>query len=250
MKPIQAFKEPTPGLRTYLAEEIDETGSWAGFRNHAGGDSYSELVKALVEIQHGLCGYCEIDIRKPDRQVEHVIPQSDAERGTAQALNQGNMIACCKGGTLQTGDAARRLDPVRRNRSCGEAKGARMESEFIDPRTLPALPALTRVSFDGRMQADAIACEQSSIPIHRVEKTIEILALNAERLRRAREHRWNALTDHWTADAVAPELMEAAASFELLPNTANLLPRFFTTSRSYFGVYGEEVLSKPPRNWT
>ena len=249
MKCIQSLKDPTPGLDAYLAEEDEEVKDWDRFRNHAGGVSYSELVETLVNIQHGLCAYCEIDIEERDRQVEHVIPQSDPRNGAVHALDHANMIACCKGGTLQTDDKARRLDPVRRNRSCGEAKEALVDTDFIDPRALPALPSLIRVNFDGRMDADTAACEIGDIAVDKVEKTIEILGLNTERLRRARENRWNALSDNWATEIADPELMEAAARGEVLPDEENRLPRFFTTSRSYFGLYGEKVLSELPQDW-
>ena len=249
MKRIASLIGPTPDLATYLGEEIDEVKDWDGFRSHAAGASYLELIETLVDTQHGLCGYCEIDIQKRDRQIEHVIPQSDPLHGATHALDPGNMIACCKGGTILTCDETRRLDPVRRNRSCGEAKDDLVDADFIDPRTLPDLPSLTRVNFDGRIEADAASCQSCGIHVHKVERTIEILGLNTERLRRARENRWSALSDNWASDIDDPEIMQAAARGELLPDEGNRLPRFFTTSRSYFGIYGENVLGQPPRDW-
>ena len=250
MNCIQSLKDPTPGLGTCLAEEDEEVKDWDRIRNHAGGVSYSELGETLVNIQPGLCAYCEIDIEERDRQVEHVIPQSDPQNGATLALELANMIAGCKGGALQTDDKARRLDPVRRNRSCGEAKEALVDTDFIDPGALPALPSLTRANFDGRMDADTAACEIGGIEVDKVEKTIEILGLNTERLRRARENRWNALSENWATEIADPELMEAAARGEVLPDEENRLPRFFTTSRSYFGLYGEKVLSELPQDWS
>ena len=249
MKRVASLTGPTPGLAAYLAEAAEEGKDWAGFRSHAGGASYRELVEILVGLQHGLCGYCEIDIQERDWQVEHVIPQSEPHLGAAHALDTGNMIACCKGGTLMIDDEARRLDPVRRNLSCGQAKEDRVDADFVDPRTLPDLPSLIRVNFDGRIEADVGSCEGCGIPVGRIEKTIEILGLNAERLRRARENRWNALSDNWASEIDDPEIMQAAAQGECLPDEHNRLPRFFTTSRSYFSVYGESILSEPPRSW-
>ena len=249
MKRIRSLPDCPPGLAGYLAHEVDEVNDWDGFRSHEAGASYLALVEPLVDIQHGLCGYCEIDIEPRDRQVEHVIPQSDPLHGATHALDYGNMIACCKGGTLLSDDPGRRLDPVRRNRSCGEAKGRVADVDFIDPRTLPDLPSLTRVNFNGRMEADAASCDTCGIPVHRVERTIEILGLNNERLRRARENRWEALSEHWASEIDNSELMVAAARGELFPNIENRLARFFTTSRSYFDVYAERVLSEPPQAW-
>ena len=249
MKRIASLVDPTPGLADFLAEADVEDTNWPRFRDHAGGASYRELVEGLVDLQHGICGYCEIDIQERDRQVEHVIPQSDPLRGAAYALDSSNMIACCKGGTLITDDESRRLDPVKRNRSCGDAKEDRVDADFVDPRTLPNLPSLTRVNFDGRIEADAASCDSCGIPVGRIEKTIEILGLNTERLRRARENRWDALNDNWGSEIDAPGLMEAAAKGELLPDQDNRLSRFFTTSRSYFDVYAEKILSEPPQDW-
>ena len=251
MKRIQRLSSPTSGLKTYLDEGMEVDKDWDGFRNHEGGNSYLKVIEMLIEIQHGLCGYCEIDIRETDRQVEHVIPQSDPNRGAAHALNHCNMIACCKGGTIfaHDNDNVRRLDPVRHNLSCGQAKANLVDADFIDPRTLPALPSVTRVIFTGKIEADGAACESNGIAIDRVEKTIKFLGLNSERLRRAREHRWNALRDNWGPEIDDPVLMGTAASGELLPGEDNRLSKFFTTNRSYFGIYGEMVLSELPMDW-
>ncbi len=163
MKRIRSLERPTAGLADYL--DCEGVGAnWDGFRSHQAGESYRKLVEGLVDLQHGLCGYCGIDILERDRQVEHVIPQSDPN---CDALDYGNMIACCKGGTLQT------TDPVRRNRSCGEAKGNRVNRDFVDPRTLPDCPALIRVNFDGRVVADADSCAGFGISVARMEATIK-----------------------------------------------------------------------------
>ena len=249
MKKIRSLDAPTPGLNAYLNNGVKGTKDWDGFRSHASGASYSLLIETLVEVQHGLCGYCEIDINKTDRQVEHVIPQSHTKHGTKHALDYRNMIACCKGGTLQTSDETRRLDPVKRNRSCGEAKENKMPAKFLNPRKLPALPSVIRVIFDGRILPDEAACERTGIAVDTVEKTIELLRLNCERLRRVRESHWNALSDNWGSKVDDPGMIEIAARGELLPDKDNRLPRFFTTSRSYFGDYSEKVLSENPMDW-
>ena len=248
MKRIRRLDRATPSLFDYL-DCAGDGAEWDGFRSHLAGAAYLELAETLQDVQHGLCGYCEIGIIERDRQVEHVIPQSDRRRGAARVLDHANMIVCCKGGTLQTGDENRRLDPVGTNRSCGEAKGKLADADFIDPRMLPALPSVTRVNFDGRIEADTDACQTHGIAAARVEKTIKILGLNVERLRLAREKHWNALNDNWESHFNDSQVMEAAARVELLPDRENCLPRFFTTSRSYFEAYAEGVLVAAPQDW-
>ena len=66
-----------------------------------------------------------------DRQVEHVVPRSAGALGVRLALDVGNLMVCCKGGTARSGDADRYLPPVKRNRSCGEAKGGRVEQAGV-----------------------------------------------------------------------------------------------------------------------
>ena len=246
MKHIQRMDHATAGLEAYLAEEGNKEKDWDGFRSHDAGASYRKLAEALMDIQHGLCGYCEIDIVERDRQVEHVVPQSDPQQ---DALDYANLIACCKGGTLRTEDDARRREPVRRNRSCGEAKDDLVDADFIDPRSLPSLPSLLRVNFEGRIEADMDACETCGIAADKVEKTIEILGLNVERLRRAREARWNALSENWKSHFDNRTVMAAAARSELLPDSVGGLAKFFTTNRSYFAPLSEDILEEPPQAW-
>ena len=253
MKRIQGLAGPTPGLADYLDCE-GGAANWDRFRSHQSGAAYRELLETLQDIQHRLCGYCEIDLIERDRQVEHVVPRNpqnprkDPPGNEERGLDARNLIACCKGGTLTTG-AERRRDPVKHNRSCGEAKGNSSDPAFLDPRSLPALPPLMRVGMDGRMEADEGACKAAGVSAQSVRRTIDILCLNVERLQRARARRWRALNDNWVDRLDDAEALAAAARKELLPDDAGRLPRFFTTSRSFFGPLGEQVLAEEPREW-
>ena len=195
-----------------------------------------------------------------DRQVEHVIPRSDPNRGNSEELNHGNMIACCLGGAAKNlhgpdaaGDQMRFLAPAKRNVSCGQAKGETVDEAFADPRSLPPLPAVVRVYPDGRMDADQDACERSGVNTEFIRRTIEILGLNVDRLRVARRSHWDALTRSWINDIDDDESVEAAmisaARSELLPNENGRLHTFFTTSRSYFAPYGERILQQSTDKW-
>ena len=178
MKRIRGLPDGTPGLKDYL--EVETQGaSWDAFHSHLGGRAHRGLIEELVDLQHGLCGYCEIRLTELDRQVEHVVPQSDPVQGASRALDFRNLIACCKGGTWRSSDGSRYLRPVRQNRTCGEEKGARRIKAFLDPRELPAAPSLARVLEDGRIEADVVACTSAGVSAGDVNETIEMLNLNS-----------------------------------------------------------------------
>ena len=245
MKCIKTMVEPTPELSNYLEEAT--TPEYNEFRDYRGGAAYRELIAELVNLQRGLCGYCEIEINlnQSNHQVEHVVPRSAHPEA---ALHASNLIACCKGGTVESKDKERFLKPPKRNLSCGQAKAERDDPQFLDPRLLPALPSLLVVRNDGRIEADSDAC-QSEEEVARVEKTIEILGLNVERLRAARERRWRDLLDVWAGYFQSDDVMTQGAQSALLPGRDGRLARFFTTRRSFFGRYGEHVLSLAPDSW-
>ena len=253
MKRIRRLSNRTPGLAEYLEIE-GENASWDRFRSHAGGLAYREIIEELTSLQHGLCGYCETGLVELDRQVEHVVQRSDAQHGALRALDVTNLIACCRGGENPLfaldilADRDRYMKPLNRNQSCGQRKGSAAHADCVDPRDLPALPSLMRVLEDGAIEADPEACTSAGVPANRVTRTIEVLNLNAERLRLARERRWTALNDEWGDFLDDPELMHEAAKSELLPEDGRLR-KFFTTSRCYFGLVAEEVLGEQLDAW-
>lgn len=250
MKRIRKLQGPIPGLYDYK-EQAGDGATWQGYRRRPAGRSrYLKLVESLIDLQHGLCGYCEINLREGDRQVEHVVPISAVDQGQALALDATNMIACCLGGASDSPDA--RQDQERFSslgeRSCGLAKGGNLTPAFVDPRTLPDLPSLTCVRPDGCIKADASACEAAGWPANDVEETIMILGLNVQRLRRARRDYWNNLVQMMPKYRRDQNAIALWARSRLLPQNGGL-SKFFTTSRSYFGELGERILAEEPRDW-
>lgn len=257
MKRIRERNKPTPGLAEYL-KVVGDNANWNDFRDHNKSASYNELIEELIDVQHGLCGYCEINLVELDRQIEHVIPRGDSQYGASREVDVTNMIACCKGGTSpvfasseRSSDEDRYFEPVKDNMSCGQAKEDLNDADFLEPRKLPALPSLTKVLVDGRIEVDEKACESEGIPTTRVTRTIEILNLNAERLKSAREKQWNNLEEE--ADQIGDpddsDIMEAWVRSVLMPDDAGRLVSFFTTTRSYFGSLAERVLKQQAQAW-
>ena len=248
MKRIREVNDPTPGLAAYLAS-VGAKANWVEFRSHTSGASYEELRESLTRNQRGLCAYCEIRIDGWRRQVEHVIPQSDAESGKAKALDIANMLVCCLG-TLSIPDSEEG-DLKRGRPSCDQAKGNQSDERFVDPRELPALPSLMRVIDNGLIEADEVACRMAGLPPGRVTRTIEILNLNSERLRSAREKRWNGLGEEWrqVEDPDDPAMLSDWMRSELRPDGTGRLVPFFTTSRSYFAPLSEDILAEDPQDW-
>lgn len=164
MKRVKGLPGPTPGLARYhAAAGADAT--WDGFGSFEEGQAKAELGTALERMQRGLCAYCEIKLVSGERQIEHFVPRGDPGQGTALELAHGNLLACCRGGTnsdfapgTRNPQLAYFTPPPRRNRSCGEAKGSKPASVFLDPRQVPAAPPLFRVLRDGTLEPDARAC--------------------------------------------------------------------------------------------
>ncbi|WP_428098160.1 retron system putative HNH endonuclease [Candidatus Rariloculus sp.] len=249
MKRICFLPETPPGLAAYLNIPGDNQ-SWDEFRSFESGGAYNEIRAELVSLQHGLCGYCEIRLIRWQVQIEHVIPQSAGGAEGGAALDSANMMACCLGGTKPVYPVA---DPtyhralVKFNMSCGQAKGSDVDTQFLDPRMLPALPSLFRVLTSGEIEADSTACESAGFPVVNVHRTIEILGLNVRRLVRARQSKWRNLSDVYAGDL--DDRGSEAARAELALDEDGSLPPFFTTARSFFGPFSETALDEPPREW-
>ena len=243
MKRILTLIYSPPGLADYLAGGADPE-NWDRFYNCPAG-AFRELHNALAERQHRLCGYCEIRLQESNMQVEHVIPKNCRTGEPARALDYTNLIACCLG--------VARGKKGRNNESCGQAKNATNDPNFVDPRNLPALPSLFRVELrSGKMMADAEACDSAGFCADDVERTIAILGLNAPRLQQERLNCLNHLDEiagKHLSDSDFEEFLEIWAHEELLPDDKGILPDFFTTRRSYFAPEGERVLAEPPQAW-
>lgn len=209
----------------------------------------------MLDIQHGLCAYCEIELTESDRAVEHVTPRSDPERGRCRTLDPTNLLACCRGGEWRFGSNGRRFaQPVRRNRSCGAAKGDTGSSRFVDPRCLPASPPLLRVFSDGEIAVDEEVCRSVGLSPEGLTFTIELLKLNCRRLRNARRDLFDDFESQLADHLDNRDGMEKTIRSELLRATDGTHGAFFSTRRSYFRFRGyaqatEAILAESPQHW-
>ena len=256
MKRIRALGEASPGLADYLDHVGSGVPNWTEFKSYRGSSqAYSKLLNDLSERQHGLCGYCENRLSEGDRQIEHVKPRSRFPE--IEAAHE-NMIACCEGGSPSSkaepirGDETRFLPPVRYNLSCGSAKGNDWDEGLLDPRELPTTPSLVVALIDGTLEPNEEACAQTGFDPINVKHTIDVLGLNARRLRRARKHRWDTLREFFRDRLQEESQVLQSAELELLPIDSGALQPFFTTARSFFGSLSDQVedlLAAPPQAW-
>lgn len=263
MKRIRPLETAPAGLTTFVQNAPEER-DWEAFRSFERGIAYKELLAALVERQHGLCCYCEIDLKEHDWQVEHFHPKRDTESEINRTTDHTNLLAACLGGhrkdiwgagnpSPERRDVQRHRDPTQDNLSCGQAKDrldpAKVGTSVIDPRTLPAVPSALRVKHDGALDVDPAVCRDQGLAQEKVQESIRILGLECVRLQRAREDKLRHLAEAWADWLTNADVLLAAARAELLPDSQGRLARFFTTSRSFFGQAAEIVLTDPPQAW-
>jgi uncharacterized protein (TIGR02646 family) len=192
-------------LKAYPPEKRDKR-DWNVFKNEEY-QAYNKLIQALIDIQHGLCAYCEINLVENDYQIEHFHPKSDISHKTDWMFEITNLFAACKGDTqtnlfgtkTRQPDPTRCLPPIKKNRSCGEAKDDNvMDDEILKPSDLPISPSLFSITRkppggivnkvkEGALKVNENACLQAGIDPKKVETTIDTFNLNCDRLCLARK---------------------------------------------------------------
>jgi uncharacterized protein (TIGR02646 family) len=254
MKRIAGLPHTPPGLARFHADPATPK-TWDAFGNFESSSAKRELAVALGERQHGLCAYCEIGLIDMDRRIEHVVPRSDPIRGSALACDHGNLLAVCNGGSRpdifsgesRLTDRSRYLPPTKANLSCDASKENRPASKFIDPRKFPGAPSPIRVTGDGELKTDQIACASNGIAPKTVDDHIVGMNLNCERLNIARAAVRERLLE--LGQTVAQAHYPAWVATKILPNAECRLEPFFTTARSLFGPLAEAILAAPPQSW-
>lgn len=274
MKPLPSLTGEPEGLAAWRASNpdddratgLDAKNAWNRFRDS--GDAYREVLHALIDRQQGLCGYCEQRVTKNDGtlefqdfQVEHVLAKSS---GPGRVLHWRNLMLCCGGGTYPhfKEKPSRHLPGkgAEANLSCGQAKGDSEFDEGFDPRAFAWREPVVFVELDGRMRADEDACRRAGLDPMRIDGAIELLKLNCERLRVARQHVAMNIVGWFVPlleellrlspglhDSTASSMHAQMVGGRLGPDIHGHLQPFWTTERLYLGELAERWIHEHAR---
>lgn len=251
MKKINKGAEPQT-LTDYRTMNPDD--DWKkGFKKNAGKQPNQDVREYLVKEQKGLCVYCEIDLKDGggqalhDFRVEHFYPENPSQAdkrndGVNYALLWNNMFGCCTGGNAQsvTESELRYTNP---DFSCDVNKGNHdWTGELLNPLTdIPPFPPIFDFNEDGEVSV-SMNCPEGIR--HKSEKTIELLGLDSERLRRFRKaiiEDLNQKLQEYDDDNLDDAMIELASTF-LLEDDQGLYTSFFSTIRWYLADAAEKVL--------
>jgi len=264
MKHVRALAAEPPLLAQYRATYPNEenrsaseaTATWEGFKTDQ--PAYAELLTLLAGAQQGLCIYCEqrlVDsagkLASNDYQVEHVQAKSGA---IGRVLCWRNLALACGGGTYKHHPDATRVYTTALNTSCGQTKGDDDLPQGCDPRTFPMLHALVEVGIDGRLSVNTQHCAMAGLAQKNVEDALNLLNLDCERLRKARQdigdnvRSWfmfmleELLSPQLTA-AQQENVVELLVARRLQPDNQGSLARFWSAERSAIGAHAESWLA-------
>ena len=220
------------------------------FRDELG---YERVYEVLAAAQGHVCAYCEIDIELGLKgQVEHFVPEDLSNGRHNFALDFGNMLACCEGGTRTDIDNDRAEPPVRDTQHCGQLKNDfDPRDTILDPRQMVASPCIWRFETSGAIAPDATACAKAGIEYAKAKFTVDALGLDRRVLRRLRaavleqlDAEMNLLVD---GERIGDgEAIEEVAATQLIP-TNGRLPAFWSTIRDWAGQAADRVLQQHAR---
>jgi uncharacterized protein (TIGR02646 family) len=252
MKRVQKCPEE-PGLLTRYRQRYPRD-TWDKF-HHRSRDGYRQVKRQILQDQHGLCAYCEINIkltaeedRVDDFRVEHFHPKVGTENEERNYhLEWKNMLGVCHGGSQpRVAEAGYRFSKAKEDRSCDVPKGGKsINAEILNPLQIPAKEMLFCFdSFSGAMSVDEERCPE--MLRKKACNTIVELNLNAPRLKRLRkaviEVMQEQVTELTGQGVPIDEAMDQLARELLIPNSDNNYLAFFTTMRWFLGEAAENLL--------
>jgi uncharacterized protein (TIGR02646 family) len=255
MKKVVKSLEPEE-LKTYKQQYITQFRRWEQAREarvKVGSGKNAKKVKikdvitsTLIADQKGLCAYCEMTIHE-NFSVEHFIPCHLSTKQKNYDLDWQNMLGNCSppGGLLK--EDLQNSQIPHEFPCCGKAKNEFIpDGQLLNPLELPTSRLFRFRSRDGEMMPDETACEQAGIAVVSAQFTIDILNLNADRLKRHRKTVIDEINQEIfeRQDEIDSQvLLEKQIASERLSNSKNQWSKFFTTIRWILGEGAEKHLS-------
>jgi uncharacterized protein (TIGR02646 family) len=259
VKPIATPTEP-PCLAAWRADHPVATwGEFKAANRDADGERgcAREVLETLLESQHGVCAFCEIELRAPHAlwsQVEHWHPKDPTRyQGHNWGLDFSNFMAGCEGGERDKPDVGRSLPPISETRHCGPAKDNEdYTTILLDPRKdVPIAAPTWTFNASGEMSVNKQAPPAIAA---RAEQTIKLLNLDSRVLQRLRAQLWEDLNRDidavWAALGGTEE--DIARAYDRLTEdklalTGNRLEPFWSTIRSFLGPPAEAWIAANPQ---
>ena len=257
MKRIHKSAPPNP-LTDFYAISQHKKSDWNDFRRYESAQSYNRLKEIIFQDQGDLCGYCEqsmINVDKSKTQIEHFHDKSDQDlTKTNWALDWNNVFGVCNAGVDE-----KETHLLPRNLSCDGHKNhiknksknlAVIEGEYLNPLEIPYDRIFNFNKVTGFLEPNVEVCQtlESYTPNHHesftelVQKTIDILNLNCDRLAQKRLavlHEYNRLLKN-ARDKNNTQLLQQLPQYWFQKKW----PAFFTVRRCLLGERAEKYLAE------
>ena len=241
-------KTPGSNVLTRFATH-HPTKCWEDFKNANGGNDYRAIRRQIFNDQGELCAYCESKVGNQPahkQRIEHFHPKSDNSNVAKNwGLDWNNVIGVCIGG-----DDAKSQHPLPANLSCDSYKNyliskgylsEQCEGSLLNPLNILATPSLFK--FDKRtgelLPNDTQVAGIESDLLKLVEKTIEILNLNCDRLK---DQRLKVRNEYNRQIAKAKRKDKKVFTKMAEQWFQDKWPNFFTTRRLLLEQYAENYL--------
>lgn len=229
--------------------------NWEEFRNINLSEDYKTIKALIFSDQGGLCAFCEEKPKEAYKQrIEHFHPKSDnTSQNHNWNLDWNNVIGVCLGGS----DISLSAHPLPENLSCDAHKDRLInkgilptscEGHLLNPLYIPTVPCL----FDLDKRTGELKAKKDYEKLHiehnhyntieeLIEKTIEYLNLNCDRLNQQRL----AVLNQYN---LALKKARVRQDVNFLPKLAEhwfrtKWPSFFTTRRILLSHYAEKHLT-------
>lgn len=243
-------KSSSPSVLVEFAQAFPRA-NWQAFRNHLAGRAYQATKQQLGDDQDYLCAYCERALNREAahlQRIEHFHPKADTSSPHNWALDWGNMLMVCMGGSNKD-EIDHDVYPLPANLSCDAYK-----DHCITTKSLPenceeyvlnplVISAHKLFEFDKSTGKLAVNAELQDISlVQKAKSTIEFLNLNCAKLCEERLlilNQYNQIIKKAKSAGNRLVFQQLATSWLSEPYKS-----FFTTRRSLLAVHADTYLAR------